>query len=658
MTGWAFPPSRVVTPRGLSRRMIIATTLFALLMAVTFVILAGAIVGLRHAATLSGRSEEVLAASDRLDRLVVELQSGARGYQITRDEVFLKPWTAARAALPAQAAEFRRLAATVDAGQAGRADAIVRAATSYLEDFSVPLVTAIQEGRQPGLRPAPAVAEGQRRVAALRSDFDRFVTVQRSLATRYEQRSMKASRRAMAMAGAAAVSSIALVLLFTAYLTRALVRPVRRASIMAADLARGELGVRMPETSLGEIGLLERAFNTMARSLETSHRRLRRIAEEQAALRRVATLVARAASPYEVFETVAAELGRILGADFVVISRFEPDRMATVVGSWKSEERAEAAPQVGSSWSLEGRSLESSVRRTGRPARLTDYQRATSGIGVWARTRGVRSGAGCPVVVEGRLWGVMIAFTTAEEPQPEGVEARMIEYTELVGTAIVNAESRAKLTAARARLVAASDETRRRIERDLHDGAQQRLVSLGLELRTAETAVPDGENVLRERLSTTVEGLSGVLEDLQEISRGLHPAILSKGGLHPAIKALARRAGVPVELELNLDRRLDDQVEVAVYYIVAEAVTNATEHASVSLVRVRLDVVDDAISLGVEDDGIGGATPGLGGSGLIGLKDRVEALGGTIESERPGGTGTTLNIRIPLWPARSSRYGP
>jgi signal transduction histidine kinase len=622
--------------------MAIASALLAFLMAGTFLILAGAITGLRDAAMLTGRSEEVLAASNRLDRLIVQLQSGARGYEITRDRTYLKPWQTARAAVPAQTAEFRRAAAAINPDQARRADVIARDVTSYLQS-----VTREVEGGEPAS--AQAVEEGQRRVTALRADFDRFINVQRSLAARYERSSMDASRRAMAMAGAAVAGSILLVFVFTSYLTRAVVRPVRRASIMAADLARGELGVRMPETSLGEIGLLERSFNTMARSLETSHDKLRRVAEEQVALRRVATLVARAVSPYEVFEAVAAELGRILAADFVVISRFEPDRMETVVGSWRPEDHAEAAPRVGSCWSLEGRSLESAVERTGRPARMTDYQHATSGIGVWARTRGVRSGAGCPVVVEGRLWGVVIAFSTGEEPQPEGVEARMIDYTELVGTAIANAESRAKLTAARARLVAATDETRRRIERDLHDGAQQRLVSLGLELRTAEAAVPDGQNLLRERLSTTAAGLSDVLEDLQEISRGLHPAILSKGGLNPAIKALVRRAGVPVELNLHVDRRFDERIEVAVYYIVAEALTNATGHPGTSLVRARLDVVDDEISLSVEDDGVGEAAVGGGGSGLIGLKDRVEALGGTVEVERPDGKGTRLIVRIPLW---------
>ncbi len=627
--------------------MVIASALLALLMAATFLILFGAIAGLRNAATLTGRSEEVLAASNRLERLIVDLETGERGYVITRDQAFLTPWAAARVALPEQAEDFRRIGAQIGGEQGARAGRIARASLSYLRDYSIPLVTRVRTGR-PGPPADQAVADGQRRSGRLRADFDQFVDVQRRLAAGYEQRSLDASRRAMAMAGAAAAGSFVLVFVFTSYLTRALVRPVRRASIMAGDLSRGEMGVRMPETSLGEIGLLERAFNTMARSLELSHAKLRRVAEEQAALRRVATLVARAVSPHEVFEAVATELGSILGVDFMVIIRFEPDRMETVVGSWKAAAHPEPAPPVGSCWSLEGRSLESVVERTGRPARMTDYHLATSGIGVWARTRGIRSGAGSPVVVEGRLWGIMIAFSATGVPQPEGTEARMVEYTELVGTAIANAESRAKLTAARARLVSASDEIRRRIERDLHDGAQQRLVSLGLELRAAEAAVPNGHDVVRQRLSRTATGLSGVLEDLQEISRGLHPAILSKGGLQPAIKALARRATAPVELDLKAVRRLDERLEVAVYYIVAEAVENAIRHAYASLVRIRLHVRDDGIRLLVEDDGVGGAAVG-GGWGLIGLKDRVEALGGMIDVESPSGKGTSLHVRIPTW---------
>jgi signal transduction histidine kinase len=627
--------------------MAIASGLLALLMAATFLILFGAIGDLRDAARLTDRSQALLAAASRVERLIVDLETGERGYLITRDRKFLLPWDHARAALPGQAVELRRLGAGMDPDQARRTNGIARDATSYLQDYSIPLVTEAE--RHPAsVQAAQAVATSKRRVDAIRLEFDRFTAVQRRLAAGYQQRSIDASRRAMEMAAAAAIGSVLLIFLFTAYITRALIRPVRRASLMAGELAHGGLTVRMPETSLGEIGVLERAFNTMARSLQVSHDKLRRVADEQAALRRVATLVARAVSPQQVFEAVAAELGRILTAHFIVISRFEPDRMETVVGSWKDERNPEPAPIVGSRWSLEGRSLESAVSRSGRPARMTEYKRATSGIGVWARTRGIASGVGSPVVVEGRLWGVMIAFSVAEEPQPEGTEGRMLEYTELVGTAIANAESRAKLTAARVRLVAASDETRRRIERDLHDGAQQRLVSLGLELRAAETAVPPGQERLRARLSETVRGLSGVLEDLQEISRGLHPAILSKGGLTPALKSLARRSAAPVDLDLQINGRMEDRLEVAVYYIVAEALMNAVQHAAASLVHVRLRGVGDEVHLSIEDDGVGGAAFGVG-SGLIGIKDRVEALGGTMEVTSPSGRGTALFVTIPGW---------
>lgn len=623
--------------------MVIASVLLALLMATTFLILFGAITKLRDAAAITGRSEAVLTSSNRLERLIVDLETGERGYLITRDKAFLLPWETARAALPGRAAEFQRLSAEIDPNQGRRAAAISHAVTTYLRDFSVPLVTQARQGT-PSVQTATAVADGARRVAVIRAGFEDFVGIQRELASANEQRSLTASHRAMAMAAAAAFGSFALVYLFTSYLNRALVQPVRRASIMAGDLARGALSVRMPETSLGEIGVLERAFNTMARSLEMSHDKLRRVADEQEALRRAATLVARADSPHEVFEAVAAELGRILDADVIVVNRFEPDRMETVVGSWRSGRDLDPAPSVGSRWCLEGRSLEARVERTGRPARMTGYHRATSGIGVWARTRGIRSGTGCPVVVEGRLWGVMIAFSADGGPQPDGTEARMIEYTELVGTAIANAESRAKLMAARARLVAASDETRRRIERDLHDGAQQRLVSLGLELRAAEAVLPETGTALRERLSSTAAGVSGVLSDLQEISRGLHPAILSKGGLQPAIRALARRTAAPVELDVDLDRRFEERLEVTVYHIVAEAVTDAAEHAEASLVRVHLRLRDDAIQLVVEDDG----TAAIGDrTGLVALKDRVEALGGVMRVDRPGGTGASLHVRIP-----------
>jgi signal transduction histidine kinase len=225
-------------------------------------------------------------------------------------------------------------------------------------------------------------------------------------------------------------------------------------------------------------------------------------------------------------------------------------------------------------------------------------------------------------------------------------ESRLAAFAELLGTAIAKAESRAELTASRVRLVTAADETRRRLERDLHDGVQQRLVSLGLELRAVEAAMPPGDP-LRTRLAQTASGLAGALDDLVEISRGIHPAILAAGGLGPALKTLARRSAVPVELDLHTDRRLPDRVEVAVYYIVSEALTNAAKHANASVVQIDVDTDDWMVHLTISDDGKGGADPGRG-SGLIGLTDRVEALGGRIEILSPAGRGTSLLARIPL----------
>jgi signal transduction histidine kinase len=216
-----------------------------------------------------------------------------------------------------------------------------------------------------------------------------------------------------------------------------------------------------------------------------------------------------------------------------------------------------------------------------------------------------------------------------------------------VATAIANAESRANLAASRARIVAAADETRRRIERDLHDGTQQRLISLGLGLRAAQAAVPPQLGELERDLSRVAEGLASVFEELREISRGIHPAILSEGGLEPALRALARRSAVPVELHVHPKRQLPEHVEVAAYYVMSEALTNAAKHAHASVVHVELAVRDTTVRLAIRDDGIGGADPGHG-SGLVGLSDRIAALGGTLQVTSPAGDGTTLLIEIPL----------
>jgi signal transduction histidine kinase len=258
----------------------------------------------------------------------------------------------------------------------------------------------------------------------------------------------------------------------------------------------------------------------------------------------------------------------------------------------------------------------------------------------------MRSGVGAPIVVDERVWGLAVVGSSRPEPLPADAEERIGDFAELVATALANAATRAELIASRAR-VAAADDARRRLERDLHDGAQQRLVTLGLRARTAEATVPAELDVLRNQLSELASGLSGVSTELQEISRGIHPAILSEGGLGPALKSLGRRSAVPVSFDVAIERRLPDAVEVAAYYVVAEALTNVAKHAQASRVEVCTQTTDAALRLSIQDDGIGGADFHKG-SGLIGLKDRVEVVGGQLGVTSPAGSGTLIDITIPL----------
>jgi signal transduction histidine kinase len=296
---------------------------------------------------------------------------------------------------------------------------------------------------------------------------------------------------------------------------------------------------------------------------------------------------------------------------------------------------------------LGGKNLARMVFETGRPARVDSWDDASGPLAVALRDRGVRWSVGTPIMVEGRLWGLMAAGSIVEQRLLPDTDARLAQFTELVATAIANAESRAALAASRARIVAAADEARRRIERDLHDRAQQQLVSLGLELRAAQAAVPPQLGELERDLSRIAERLASVFDELREISHGIHPAILSEEGLGPALRALARRSAVPVELDVRSERRLPEQVEAAAYYVLSEALTNTAKHAHASLVNVELDARDVILQLTIRDDGIGGADSGRG-SGLVGLSDRVEALGGTLQITSPAGDGTTLRIEIPL----------
>ena len=372
---------------------------------------------------------------------------------------------------------------------------------------------------------------------------------------------------------------------------------------------------------------------------------LRVLAEQQAALRRVATLVARGVPPSEVFSAVAGELAHCLGVHDTGLCRFEPDGAATLLAA--RDESGLTKKLVGQQFSLEGDNIVARVLRTGRSARMDNHDNAASPAAARIRELGMRSAVGAPIVVDGRLWGAATVSTSQSELLPIDTEARVGDFADLVATAIANAQAHAELTASRARIVAAADHARRRIERDLHDGAQQRLISLGLELRTVEASVPPDLLPLKDRISDLVTTVAGVSNDLQELSRGIHPAILSKGGLGPAIKVLARRSAVPVELVLGTDRRLPDPVEVAAYYVVAESLANAAKHAQASTVDVGVNIEGDNVHLSIRDDGIGGADAARG-SGLTGLHDRVEALGGRLSISSQPGIGTALHATIPF----------
>ncbi len=372
---------------------------------------------------------------------------------------------------------------------------------------------------------------------------------------------------------------------------------------------------------------------------------LRDYAEEQAALRRVATLVAGGTAPEAVFAAVAAEAGRLLSANLTTVTRYDPHGVLTTLGAWSST--GTVVPFTAGSASLGGRNISGMVLRTGQPARIDDYKQATGGAADLGREWGIRAAVGAPIRVEGRLWGVMAVASSREEPLPADAEARLAGFTELAGTAIANAEARAALAASRARMVAAADEARRRIERDLHDGAQQRLVTLALQLREAQaTASPEAGDLVK-RLDGVATGLESALAELREIARGIHPAILSEGGLRPALAALARSSAVPVDLRVEVAGRLPGPVEIAVYYVACEALANVAKHAGATAATVEAVADEGALRVRIRDDGRGGAAFGRG-SGLVGLRDRVEALNGRITLHSPPGAGTVLEVHIPV----------
>ena len=380
-------------------------------------------------------------------------------------------------------------------------------------------------------------------------------------------------------------------------------------------------------------------------ALQASHDELARLLQEQAALRRVATLVARGIHPTEIFLAVSEEIRRLLDADSAGIARFEPDGSSVVVVGGVGGEVSDKLP-AGSRVKLRDYMAPAAVWRTGRAALVNEdlWSSAPGRIAEGLRELGFRSMLASPIIVEGRLWGVVNALSR-RGPFPADAADRMADFTELAATAVGNAESRAEVAASRTRIVAAADEARRRIERDLHDGAQQHLLALALRLRSA--AAPHESDEIRTEVTDVAAGLTAVIDELREISHGIHPAILSSAGLRPALRALGRRSAIPVDMDVRIDGRLPEPVEVGAYYVVSEMLTNAAKHARASVVEVDAEASGGTLRVCVHDDGVGGADPKRG-SGLVGLKDRIEALGGTFSMHSPVGGGTTVCCELPV----------
>jgi signal transduction histidine kinase len=388
--------------------------------------------------------------------------------------------------------------------------------------------------------------------------------------------------------------------------------------------------------------LLADFTNLMASAISNAQVRdkLRGLAEQQgAALRRVATLVAQHASPSTIFNAVAREASQALRVARVDVSRCNGDGSLTLLGTTRRRDLAKDR-----ALSVMEEYVARKVTETGRAARVDEKSTLPAPYAEALRVEGLGTIVGGPIIVEGVLWGVILVV--ADQLLQDDTETRLTDFTHLVASSISNVHARDSLIASRARIVTASDETRRRIERNLHDGIQQRLVAVGLSLRAAREGLPLPPDV-QAGLDEVARDLEGVLEEIRIFSQGLHPALLARSGLGPSLRALAHRSPIPVNLNVAPGPRLPEAIETAVYYVVSEALANAAKHSQASEISVVVVSTATGARATVADDGAGGAVLGRG-SGLIGLVDRVEALGGRLGLESPVGRGTTISIELPL----------
>ena len=395
--------------------------------------------------------------------------------------------------------------------------------------------------------------------------------------------------------------------------------------------------------------LSDRAAPTGPAITVAARTRLDGLAEEQAALRRLAMAVANGAAPSEIFRAVAEEAAPLLGVDDAAVVRFERDHTAVILaeaGAWT--EQVDPVPV-----SLDDALVIAEVFQTGRSARVDDRDSssATGPGSASLRREGCRSAVASPIVVEGHLWGAMVASSHLE-PLAEDIEQRMADFTQLVGVVIANAESRAELIASRARVVAAAAAARRRIQRDLHDGAQQRMMNTVIVLKLARDALGDTHGPAAQLVEEALAHAEAANGELRELAHGILPSVLSQGGLRAGIAALASRVPWPVSLHVTPER-FPAALEAGAYFIIAEALTNAVKHARASGARVTAVIDRGSLRLEVVDDGIGGATTS-GGSGLLGLSDRAAALSGQLRVTSPPGHGTVIAALLPI----PERHGP
>jgi signal transduction histidine kinase len=398
----------------------------------------------------------------------------------------------------------------------------------------------------------------------------------------------------------------------------------------------------LPADSEARLGSFTEMIATAVANAE-SRAELARLAEEQAALRRLATLVAQGAAPQAVFAAAVKEVGQLLAVDFADLARYEPDRTITMLASWGV---TGAALPRGARLKLGGKNVSTVVAETAAPARIETYADASGPIGEAIREAGIRSVVGTPIIVDGRVWGTVAAGWSHEEPLPVGTEARLASFTELVATAIANAENRAELNASRARIVAAGDDSRRRIERDLHDGAQQRLVHAVIVLKLAVRALRDGAPNAGELVAEALGHAEQANSELRELAHGILPAALTRGGLRAGIDAIVSRVSLAVSVDVSVER-LPAGVEATAYFVVSEALTNVVKHARASGASVTARLEAGQLRIEVSDDGVGGAGGGEG-TGLGGLEDRVSALDGRLVVESQPGAGTRVCALLPV----------